>query len=130
VERDEVRGSGASDGLTGHEDHQAVCTWTTKALRQAGSKAALFHKVEAEELYEQYLVPIDRAVNFYFKTDTPPLRQADACDIRFELPPSVLERKFSALAAMPTQTGPLLDRFPREFLQKAFGVEAFVRADY
>jgi LmbE family N-acetylglucosaminyl deacetylase len=114
------------DGLTGHPDHQTVSAWTTQALLQVQSKAAVYHKVELEELYQD-LLQIDKAINLYFMIDKPPLRAASDCAIYFELSPELVRLKLAALAAMPSQTEQL-QRLSPQLLAKALGTEAFVRA--
>lgn len=116
------------DGLTGHPDHQAVSRWTKEAAKAARSEAKLFYKVEAEELYEPYLQPMDKAADVYFMTEKPPLKPLADCDICFELSSGLWQRKLKALQAMPSQTEGLLRAFPEAFLQGAFHYETFVRA--
>jgi len=114
------------DGWTGHEDHKTVNKWSNEIAKD--KKISLYSVVSTPELYEKYLKPADDVLNIFFNIDEPPLKKPDKCDIYFELPDKVCQIKCDALAAAPSQTEALFDKFDRDFVRQAFAVECFVRA--
>jgi LmbE family N-acetylglucosaminyl deacetylase len=117
------------DGLTGHPDHQTVSEWAGLAVKKSGHDITIYHVVQSSELYDLYLKSVDEKFNFFFNTDQPPLRPQSNCDICFTLPGEVLEQKYRALKAMPSQTEAMIQGTPHELLLAAFGVECFEEAN-
>ncbi len=115
-----------SDGLTGHPDHQTVSKWVNMAAR--GHNIAVFHAVENEDAYENYLKDLDRHFNIYFNIDKPPVKSVEECDIALYLTPELIQAKYDALAAMPSQMERLLKAIPEDDFKNIFGCECFVRA--
>jgi LmbE family N-acetylglucosaminyl deacetylase len=111
------------DGLTGHTDHQTVSEWATKAVKKAGSQAAIYHAVHTHEQY-QHMLEADKHLNVYFNIDKPPLLDDCDCDICYVLPQDIFNIKLTALRAMPSQTEAMLTMFAH-VLPKAVGIEAF-----
>ncbi len=117
------------DGLTGHDDHRTVSMWVDKAAAQAGKPIAIYHVVERQDAYDKHLHEADNFLHIYFNIDKPPLRTKHECDIYFELTPELCHIKRRALAAMPSQTEALLQRFTPELFNDTFGSEAFVKVN-
>lgn len=116
------------EGLTGHHDHATVSLWVQKAVEQYDLKPVVYHAVYTKDRYDSYLREIDEVVNFFFNIDKPSIKNADSCDICFELPKELRMLKYQALEAMPSQTENVLRLFEQQFLCRAFGSEAFIRA--
>lgn len=113
------------EGLTGHPDHQAVSRWATKA---AGDKVQVYYAVQEAEIYEKYLVDLDKKFNFYFNIDKPPIRRAADCDIALELTSQLCEIKESALRAMPSQYDFFFSNTTPESVHALICIECFVKA--
>lgn len=113
------------DGLTGHDDHKTVSSWTTLAVKKVASKAAIYHAVQTDEQYRHMQEP-DKHLNIFFNIDKPPTYDGCVCDICYVLEPKVYEQKLSALRAMPSQTEAMLTKFTH-ILPEVLGVEAFRR---
>lgn len=115
------------DGMTGHPDHQTVSKWASLAAE--GEDISVYHVVENKNTYEKYLKKADEQFNIYFNIDQPPLREKRECDIGFCLNHELVRKKFTALAAMPSQTEGMLKTFPEEVLDEIYECECFVKAE-
>lgn len=115
------------DGLTGHPDHQTVSKWVLAVVEASHRQINVFQVVQTPETYEDMKVA-DEQFNIYFNTSKPPLVNAQDCAIVLELPEELLDKKYQALKAQPSQTEDLLSRFSEEFIRKMFRTEAFVQA--
>lgn len=113
------------DGLTGHPDHQAVSRWATLA---AGNDIQIYYSVEEQEIYENYLVDLDKKFNFYFNIDKPPVRAAADCDIALDLSPELRQIKEKALRAMPSQYDFFFRNTTPESVHALICTECFVKA--
>ncbi len=118
------------DGLTGHPDHCCVSGWVDKAVTAAAADIRVLHVVNAPGHYEQYLKQMDKRLDIFYNIDKPALLEPEACALYYELPDEMCRCKCAALKAMPSQTAGMFAAFDEDFLQKAFGVEAFRRARY
>lgn len=116
-----------ADGLTGHPDHQTVSHWVEMAVAQSTIKPQTYHVVYEPKQFEQFLVPLHKKVNVFFNIDKPPLADAAACAIAFDLPPAILQQKLRALAAQPSQMERTLAAVPDKNKKGTFGYEYFVR---
>ena len=112
------------EGLTGHPDHCCVSGWAHKIA----DGATVYHAVQEAALYEKYLRAMDEQFDVYFNIDKPPLKVADECAIALELTPGLVDRKRTALLAMPSQYEGVLDILPAADLEAILGIECFVRA--
>lgn len=116
------------DGLTGHPDHQTMSRWTDAAVHIATRRPRVLHVALARVSYEKYLKQADVELNMFFMIQKPPLVDGDTCAVYFELDHRSVIQKYRALQAMPSQYTQILDYFPPEKFNKAFGIEAFVDA--
>ncbi len=116
------------DGLTGHPDHSAVSIWVAQAMNNSRKPIQIFHAVVEEQKYRQYLQSADKKLNIFYNIDKPPVVKGEDCDICFELPPSLMQKKMEALREMPSQTGGLFSSFDEGFITGGWSVEAFVKA--
>ena len=117
-----------SDGMTGHPDHKAVCSWTSEACQKLGLGIELYYAVQPKDLYEHFVKDLDAKFNIFFNVDRPKIAQRTECDIYFELDNATKFAKYTALKAMPSQTEHLLSTVGKEYLMDALGVEAFIKA--
>lgn len=117
------------DGMTGHPDHKSISRWVDTALQQATVRAKVYHAVVTPRQYEDYLKKIDAKMNVFFNIDRPPIIKDTDCNILFHCTESLCDVKREAIAAMPSQMEDLFKNFDREFIDKAFATEAFVRRD-
>lgn len=114
------------DGITGHNDHKKVSEWVSRACENMDVN--IYHAVEEERAYKDYLQEADKKFNIYFNTDKPPIYSADKCDIAFRLDDKLMQKKLDSLRAMPSQTEELFIEAGEEFLKNAFDIECFVAA--
>lgn len=114
------------DGMTGHPDHQTVSAWVMEATK--GTDVQVYHAVAEQTTYDKYLKGLDEQFNIYFNIDQPPLKQAAVCDIALQLTPELVEQKFEALAAMPSQTEAMLKTLPADSHDSVFDLECFVKS--
>jgi LmbE family N-acetylglucosaminyl deacetylase len=117
------------DGLTGHQDHQAVCRWASLVAGSATKPPQVYCAVnttdEAEPLKE-----LDDKFNFFFNIDQPELHDKSVCDMVLELPPGVFDKKYRAFQVMPSQYENVLQAYPKDFLARVFGSESYILADH
>lgn len=115
-----------TDGLTGHDDHKAVCAWAVEANKKSG-KATVYHAAITKEQYEPHMRQLDEKLNIFFNIKEPNLVDVSDCDIYFELNPGLQDIKYSALKAMPSQMDIMLSSFDKETICNALSPEAFVK---
>ncbi len=114
------------DGITGHNDHRTVSKWVSEATK--GSNITVYHTVEEEKHYNDYMVDADKKFNIYFNIDKPPVFKAEQCDIVYCLPKNVLDCKCNALKSMPSQTEAMFKTMSPEFMDAMLDTEYYVRA--
>lgn len=115
------------DGLTGHDDHRTVSAWATAAAKQASGQPAVYYVVQHDEAYEKFR-PADKQFNIFFNIDKPPLKSGQECDILLDLPDEILDIKYAALKAMPSQTEAMFKTFDKQTMCAMLSTEAFVKA--
>lgn len=114
------------DGMTGHFDHQTVSEWVDEATKSTNIK--VYHTVEEEQRYFDYMVEADKKFNIYFNIDKPPVIKAEHCDIAFCLPKDVVAKKYAALKSMPSQTEAMIKDTPPKVMEAMLELECFVEA--
>lgn len=118
----------APDGLTGHQDHQAVSSWATTAATKSTRPIKVYYAVATQDMYASHWRALDEKINIFFNIDQPHLYPTAGCDLVVELPPDLAAKKGQALASMPSQYETMFKLFPMAFIRDAFAVEAFVDA--
>jgi LmbE family N-acetylglucosaminyl deacetylase len=113
------------DGMTGHDDHRTVSAWVSQAVQ--GTDITVYHAVELRENYEAMQEP-DAEFNIFFNIDKPPVVEKDECDLLLELEGDLLDQKYAALRAMPSQTEAMFNRFGHDTICRMVCSEAFVKA--
>jgi LmbE family N-acetylglucosaminyl deacetylase len=116
------------DGITGHSDHQTVCSWATKACTHSTQKPRVYYAVHTKQQYDPHLKSMDDTLNIFFNIDEPPIIDDELCDIRFVLSPELMDIKCRALKAMPSQTSQMFKHFNPEAIGRALNPEAFIKA--
>lgn len=115
------------DGLTGHDDHRTVSAWATEAAKRAAKPATVYYVVQLDETYEK-LREADKRFNIFFNIDAPPVLTADKCAILLKLPDDLLDKKYAALRAMPSQNEAMFNAFDKQTMCAMLCSEAFVKA--
>jgi LmbE family N-acetylglucosaminyl deacetylase len=113
------------DGMTGHDDHRTVSKWVSQAVK--GTPITVYHAVELRENYEA-MREADKAFNIFFNIDQPPLAEEDECDLLFCLEGDILDKKYEALHAMPSQTEAMFEKFGHDTICRMVCSEAFIKA--
>lgn len=115
------------DGMTGHDDHKAVAAWALTAAKRTKQPTAVYQLVFSQDSYHK-LLPYHETANLFFNTDKPRIVEEDECDILFDVPELLLDKKYAALKAMPSQTDVIFKRFDKPALCAMLCTEAFVKA--
>jgi LmbE family N-acetylglucosaminyl deacetylase len=118
----------APDGLTGHEDHVAVARWATLAAAQSSVKPTVWCAVHTQEIYDSAFSSIQEKFNVYFNIDVPKFVPEANCDFVVQLPDEVLNKKLSALQAMPSQYEAFFQGISPQEAELAFETEGLVLA--
>lgn len=116
------------DGLTGHDDHVAVSRWAKTAAEQSNTRPTIWYAVHTQEIYDASFKSIDEKHNVYFNIDIPKLIPGKDCDLVIELPDEVLDKKLSALQAMPSQYEAFFSGISKQDAELAFETEGLVKA--
>jgi len=116
------------DGMTGHPDHRAISRWTTEAWAGTGSDAHLWYATLSADFHHRWGAMND-AIGLWEDQPEPPC--SDTVDLvrSTSLLDDVLDRKFAALRAHATQTGPLIDRTGPTVFREWWRSESFRAAD-
>ncbi|HTE21464.1 MAG TPA: PIG-L family deacetylase [Candidatus Limnocylindria bacterium] len=119
----------APDGFSGHDDHRAVSRWARLAAEQASKRPAIYRCVtlNTEEGYQKYFKVWDEKLNVYFNVDTPKLYKQAECDLVFQLPADILDKKYQAVEAMPSQMEQLFQVLGADFVRQMLAEECLVR---
>lgn len=116
------------EGMTGHPDHCCVFAWVSLAVSKMEQKPKVYHVCHTTDQYEQYLKQMDEKMNIFFNIEKPKLLNPHQCDIYFDLPDELQDRKYQALQAMPSQMEMMMKLFEKELICKALSPETFVLA--
>lgn len=113
------------DGMTGHDDHKAVCSWTTHAfMRAAPAGAKLYYAVTVPEFKDAFYDRLQK-FNVYMEAGTPPVVPHDELGIDYTLPRDLLELKLQAIEHHVSQTEGMMKFFGENFFREAFYGEFF-----
>jgi len=116
------------EGMTGHDDHKAVCAWTTEAFRRAAPKGASLYYATVTKAYADRWVPFLNRFNVY-APGTPPVTPDDELAIKFEIPPDLLELKVQAVMAHDSQIEGMTSVFGDDWIRESQSGEYFRLAD-
>lgn len=112
------------DGMTGHEDHRAVSTWTTEAWRRAG-RGELWYATLTPEFHRAW-GDLNEQVGLW--TTTPPVTPAAGLAATVRLTGPLLQRKHRALQAHASQTRALENLVGSDRYREWWSTESFVAA--
>jgi len=117
------------DGMTNHEGHKSVCTWTTDAFRRhAPVGSSLYYSVVSRTWAEQFVPQLD-AVGVYRDGSEPPIVDDAELDIDIVLSDEQLDRKMAAIREHQSQIEGLLQVFGEDLLSEALASETFRLAE-
>ncbi|MES2971336.1 MAG: PIG-L family deacetylase [Patescibacteria group bacterium] len=117
------------DGLTGHADHKAVGHWARTVASASNPKPTLYEVIESQEKYEKIDQKADKLLNIFFKTASPRMLPEAAMDICFKLPPDLLNKKLTAIAAHVSQYEKLMECLKNGSISSDIaGTECFMKA--
>jgi LmbE family N-acetylglucosaminyl deacetylase len=112
------------DGMTGHDDHKAVCRWATAAFdKVARPGAVLAYATNTPDWNARFVEPFNE-LNVYMGVQ-PPETPADDLVVHVDLTGELLEAKLRALRSMPSQVQPLVDAVGEETYREAMVQESF-----
>ena len=116
------------DGMTGHGDHRTISRWTTSAWSSTVPNARLLYGTvtpEAADRYADLLAPLD-----VFMDDELPYHttEPDCLALQLRLQGELLDRKYRALQAMPSQTAALIGALGPDVYRAWCSEESFVSA--
>jgi LmbE family N-acetylglucosaminyl deacetylase len=116
------------DGMTGHDDHRAISRWTTAAWASTVPDAALLYGTvtpQESERYSSLLAPY----GVYCGSDTAlGITETDRLALQLQLRGELLDRKYRALQAMPSQTAGLIGALGSDVYRAWCSEESFVSA--
>jgi LmbE family N-acetylglucosaminyl deacetylase len=116
------------DGMTNHEGHKSVSSWTTAAfVEHAPRGSSLYYSVLSRTWGERF-VPMLRDFGVYRDGAEPPIVDDAELAIDIVLRGELLERKMRALYEHESQLDALIQAFGSDTLAEGFASESFSRA--
>jgi LmbE family N-acetylglucosaminyl deacetylase len=112
------------EGMTGHDDHKAVSSWTTEAFSRAARKgASLYYATQTKAFADRWVAYLNRFN--VFAPGTPPVTPDDEIAIKFEIPPDLLELKVKAVMAHDSQIEGMTSVFGEDWIRESQSGEYF-----
>jgi LmbE family N-acetylglucosaminyl deacetylase len=116
------------DGLTGHEDHQAVSAWATAARARAAPAARLLYATTTTEFVDRWQHLHDQ-FNVFLAQGLPLRTHPGSVAVELRLSGELADRKLVALRAQASQTSAMIARIGEDQFRDWWSVEAFLRAE-
>ena len=116
------------DGMTGHEDHQAVSAWSTAAHAAAAPDKRLLYATTTEEFVQAW-EPCREQFDIFLTGGLPLRTRASELAVSLRLGPAAVDRKIVALRAQASQTTKLFAALGEEQVRQWWSTETFVAAD-
>jgi LmbE family N-acetylglucosaminyl deacetylase len=116
------------DGMTGHGDHRAISRWTTSAWASTVPGARLLYSTVTPETsahYAHLLAPFEVLMDEELPFHT---TERGHLALQLRLQGELLDRKYRALRAMPSQTAALIGALGPDVYRAWQSEEAFVSA--
>ena len=115
------------DGMTGHEDHQAVSAWSTAAHAAAAPDKRLLYATTTEEFVQAW-EPCREQFDIFLTGGLPLRTRASELAVSLRLGPADVDRKIVALRAQASQTTKLFAALGEEQVRQWWSTETFVAA--
>lgn len=115
------------DGMTGHDDHRTISTWTTHAWRLTGCRGDLWYATLTPEFHEEWGALNDE-VGLWFDGSRPPSTRRSDLAANVHLTGWRLTQKHRALRAHASQTSALETLVGAGRYRKWWADESFVAA--
>lgn len=113
------------DGMTGHDDHRAVSSWSTEAFAEVAPPGArLYYATQTPEWADEF-VPVMNRFNVFMEEGTPPRTPRSELAVDFPLSPDLLELKLRAIDAHVSQVEGMMEAFGRDYFRRAMKEEYF-----
>ena len=113
------------DGMTGHPDHIAVSEWTTAAFERAAKPGAqLLYATVTPEWLEEFSEGWE-SIGAFMGEEVVPVTQRSDLAVHFELPDELLDLKFKALEAQPSQSAGTIGALGEQWLRRDMREEMF-----
>lgn len=116
------------DGMTNHEGHKSVSSWTTDAFAQHAPAGSALYYAAVSRTWADRFVPLLDSLGMYREGAEPPIIEDGMLDIDIVLEGDYLERKMEAMVAHTSQMEGLIEVFGKDLLSVAFAPESFRRA--
>jgi LmbE family N-acetylglucosaminyl deacetylase len=116
------------DGYTGHEDHQTVSGWARAARDLAAPHARLLFATTTDDFVRRWS-PARDAFAVFLAEGLPLATPGAALAARFDLDPSLVDRKLVALRAQASQTTGMFEAVGEARMREWWSTEAFVSGD-
>ena len=114
------------DGMTGHDDHKAVCRWATAAFEDLTPEGSvLAYATNSPEWLAEFREPLDR-FNVFMGAE-PPCTPRDEQLVSYLLDGERLETKLAAIRSMTSQVEPLIAGLGEDFFRRGLVEESFRR---
>jgi LmbE family N-acetylglucosaminyl deacetylase len=113
------------DGMTGHDDHRSVSTWTTEAFASGARPGARLCYATVTPEWRSEWAPKLEPFNVFMEPGTPLVTPREELEIDFDLPDEILELKMDAVAAHESQVEGMMEVFGRSGLRDSQASEFF-----
>jgi LmbE family N-acetylglucosaminyl deacetylase len=114
------------DGMTGHDDHKAVCAWATAAFRDVGKPGAVLgYATNTPEWLAEYRPHLEK-FNVFMGAE-PPCTPRDDLLFFVDLAGDELATKLAAMRVMTSQVTGLIDGLGEDFFRSGLAEESFRR---
>lgn len=115
------------EGMTGHPDHRAVSSWTTRAWSAAGAPGDLWYATVTHAFHARW-GGLNHDVGLWADQPVPPRTRVSELTALIELDRAEQEQKLAALRAHASQSGSLIDLIGEDRYRQWWAAEAFVAA--
>ncbi|HEY2203687.1 MAG TPA: PIG-L family deacetylase [Pseudonocardia sp.] len=116
------------DGLTGHEDHQAVSAWATAARRITAPATRLIYATTTSAFVDLW-EPARDAFDVFLADGLPLRTPPSELAVQLCLDPALLDRKVVSLRAQASQISGLIEAVGEERLRAWWATETFISAE-
>lgn len=115
------------EGMTGHADHQAVSSWTTRAWLELDRPCRLWYATVTPEFHDTWGT-VNAEVGFWFEGAIPPCDPVSELAFDVECDHVLLDLKFAALEAHESQTAGYISRLGVDRYRRWWSTESFADA--